>query len=73
MRDLNVITAELSKAATSVNNKKMELDKANQAASDASKAYDDSQIKASELRRELDSVLDLLVPGSSHGRIRASV
>ena len=72
MRDISAITTDLQKTASQLNEKKKSHDDATAAATKALRELDAVQVKIRELRVELDTVLNALVPQSVQERVRQS-
>lgn len=70
MRSLSEISKDLDEAIKGVESTRDTLDKLNKALGKAQEAYDNSLMKASGFRNEMNEILDVLVPNSMQGRIR---
>jgi hypothetical protein len=70
IRPLDVVMKDLTDAANDIEVKKKKLEELNLAQSKASTELDNAQVKAGQLRNEMEEYLNLLVPRSVQDRIR---
>jgi hypothetical protein len=73
VREIAAIVADLTKSVNEIQKKKEALTDATNKLAFASSEYDTAQINANGYRKELDHVLNLLVPESQQSRVRQSV
>ena len=72
MRPLEEVMKDLTAAANDVKSKQDKLDKLSKAQSEAFNEVEEAKKKTYELRTELETFLNLLVPSSQQDRVRVS-
>ena len=70
MRELDLIMKDLTAAAKDIQAKRIKLEKLNTEQSQAFQDVEVAQTRASELRKEMEEFMNLLVPASTQTRVR---